>query len=280
MSSDFSYTRNETLLNISNVSLTLGGKLILDKVNAKIDNLKRPGVEQGQVVGFLGPSGIGKTQLSRIIAGLQQPTSGTITITDKAIPVRRGMVGYVPQDYRVFPHRTVLSNLIVAARKRRRGGGVTYNMAKAAARDYLKRFDLLDHADKYPSQLSGGQRQRLSIAQQLLCSEYYIVMDEPFSGLDVKNLRRVLKDINKVSLSHEHMTIIIVTHDVTAALSAADTIWLMGRRRDPEGEVLPGSYIVDTIDTIERNLAWHPEVHKQPGFHELVDEIKDRFEVL
>jgi polar amino acid transport system ATP-binding protein/sulfate transport system ATP-binding protein len=152
--------------------------------------------------------------------------------------------------------------------------------AKSRAMEYLERFGLTAHAEKYPMQLSGGQRQRVAIAQQLLCSEHYLVMDEPFSGLDVIAQEKVQELLIEVSHRHEENTIILVTHDVSAAVAVCDTIWLMGRDREPSGAIIPGARIVEVIDLIERDLAWHPDIRTRPGFHALVDEIKARFHTL
>src|SRR5205807_709075 len=125
------------------------------------------GRTQGQVVGLLGPSGMGKTTLFRVLAGLDAPDRGAVLLGEEGRPVERGMVGVVAQNYPLFSHRTVLSNLIVAGRS----SGESGSEAGRHARDLLGRFDLAAHAYKYPAQLSGGQRQRVAIAQQFMCSE-------------------------------------------------------------------------------------------------------------
>jgi polar amino acid transport system ATP-binding protein/sulfate transport system ATP-binding protein len=233
-------------------------------------------MHQGQIVGLLGPSGVGKTTLFKILAGLLQPDSGTVKIGAQGHPAEPGLVGVVSQNYVLFEHRSVLGNLTVAARQ----AGMSAADAKAASMRYLERFGLAEHAEKYPIQLSGGQRQRIAIAQQLLCSEHYLVMDEPFSGLDVLQQENVQKLIQEVSAGDEESTIIVVTHDVSAAVAVADTIWLMGRERDPQGNVIPGARIVDEIDLIARDLCWHPDIRQQPEYLKLVNEIKDRFHTL
>src|SRR4051812_10270150 len=106
----------ETLLKVEGVSKTLGGSLILKDVNLEIRNIVRPGYTQGQVVGLLGPSGVGKTCLFRILAGLDQPDCGSVLVEEEGIPVKRGMVGVVAQNYPLFAHRTILGNLTVAGR--------------------------------------------------------------------------------------------------------------------------------------------------------------------
>jgi polar amino acid transport system ATP-binding protein/sulfate transport system ATP-binding protein len=274
--STHAYERKEVLVDIQNVSFARNGVPVLREVNAQIRDVVRPGVKQGQIVGLLGPSGVGKTTLFKILAGLLRPDSGTVKIGAAGRPADPGMVGVVAQNYVLFEHRSVLGNLAIAARQ----AGMSGKDAQAAARGYLERFGLADQADKYPVQLSGGQRQRIAIAQQLLCSEHYLVMDEPFSGLDVIQQENVQKLLQEVSSSNEESTLIIVTHDVSAAVAAADTIWLMGRERDAQGNIIPGARIVEEIDLIERELCWQADIRHLPEYAKLVNEIKERFHTL
>ncbi|HSU14955.1 ABC transporter ATP-binding protein [Longimicrobium sp.] len=276
MSTQHAYERKSVLVDIQGVTFARGGVPILREVNAQIRDVVRPGVKQGQIVGLLGPSGVGKTTLFKILAGLVKPDAGTVKIGEKGIPASPGLVGVVAQNYILFEHRTVLGNLVIAAKQ----AGMKADDAKAAAMKYLERFGLQAHAGKYPVQLSGGQRQRVAIAQQLLCSENYLVMDEPFSGLDVLQQENVHALLQEVSLTNEENTLIIVTHDVSAAVAVCDTIWLMGRDRDPQGNVIPGARIVEEIDLIERDLCWHPDIRLRPEYIQLVNEIKERFHTL
>ncbi len=276
MSNTMEYSRGGVLLDLQGVTVTRGGTLVLRDMTAQVHDLVRPGMHQGQIVGLLGPSGIGKTTLFHVLAGLLKPDKGTVKIGDRALPAAPGLVGVVAQNYVLFEHRTVLGNLLIAARQ----AGMKPAEAKEASMKYLERFGLAAHADKFPVQLSGGQRQRIAIAQQLLCSELYLVMDEPFSGLDVIQQENVQRLILEVSQTHEHNTILVVTHDVSAAVAVADTIWLMGRDRDAAGNVVPGARIIETIDLIEKGLAWRPDIRSRPGYIELVNQIKERFHTL
>jgi polar amino acid transport system ATP-binding protein/sulfate transport system ATP-binding protein len=276
VSTSLPYERKGVLLDLQGVEVTRGGTMVLRDLNAQVHDLVRPGMQQGQVVGLLGPSGVGKTTLFHVLAGLLKPDRGTIRVGEKAVPAAPGLVGVVAQNYVLFEHRSVLGNLVIAARQ----AGMDRKQAEEASMKYLERFGLAAHAEKFPLQLSGGQRQRVAIAQQLLCSELYLVMDEPFSGLDVIQQENVQKLILEVSRTHEHNTIIVVTHDVSAAVAVSDTIWLMGRDRDAAGDVIPGARIVETIDLIERDLAWQPDIRSRPGYIELVNEIKARFHTL
>jgi polar amino acid transport system ATP-binding protein/sulfate transport system ATP-binding protein len=269
-------TYTETLLKIDHVNLSYGDKVILRDVNAEIRNIVRPGCTQGQVVGFLGPSGIGKTQLFRIIAGLNQPTSGQVLVNSTLTPVKAGMVGVVAQNYPLFENRTIFSNLILAAKQIEK----STDAAHEKVLKYLKRLDMLDCSQLYPAQISGGQRQRIAIAQQLLCSEHFLLMDEPFSGLDLVMEAKVCELINEIACLDELNTIIVVTHDVTAAATVADHLWLMGRDRDAVGNIIPGARIQETYDLIERDLCWQPAITNSTKFLEFVREVKERFQTL
>ena len=259
----YRYESRETLLRVDRISVTRGDRLILRDVSATIHDIVRPDVaNQGQVVGVLGPSGVGKTTLFRTIAGLEAPDRGRVLIGERQEPVRAGMVGVVFQHYPLLEHRTVLGNLTVCGRD------------PDKARALLDRFGLADRADAWPRELSGGQRQRVAIAQQLMCGHTYLLLDEPFSGLDPLSKQAACELIVEVSRLDERNTIVIVTHDIRAAVQVADTLWLLGR----DGE--PGSRIVQTYNLIERELAWEPGIARTPQFAAFVRELEDRFATL
>jgi polar amino acid transport system ATP-binding protein/sulfate transport system ATP-binding protein len=190
--------------------------------------------------------------------------------------VRAGKVGVVAQHYPLFAHRTVLDNLLVAGVN----GGKSAADAKAKADSLLDRFHLSDRGHLYPAQLSGGQRQRVAIAQQIMCSEQFLLMDEPFSGLDLIALRRVQELIVEIGQLHELNTIFVVTHDISAAVEICDTILLMGRNSDASGKLIPGAKIQATYDLIERGLAWRPNVSSMPEFNATLQDIRQRFTLL
>lgn len=272
MSTQFQYTRQGRLLSVTGLCLSYGNRPILRDVNLSVDDIIRPNMRQGQVVALLGPSGIGKTQLFRCIAGLQRPTLGTISVTKDLIPVQAGMVGVVAQNYPLFEHRTVLKNLVVASMLR----GHSEKEATEKAMNLLAVYSLADRKNFYPGQLSGGQRQRVAIIQQVLSSEHFLLMDEPFSGLDPIMKDTACDTILKISLLDELNTIIVVTHDIESAVTIADTVWLMGRTYDEKGVSL-GSSIVKQYDLVEMGLAWNENIQAMPMFHQVVTEIKNEF---
>src|SRR5262249_47341287 len=217
------------LLKVEGVKLTLGGTRILDGGSFEIIDRVRAGPGTGQGVSLLGPSGVGKTRLLRIIAGLDAPDAGKVLNKDDA-PIAPGSVGVVFQDYPLLRHRTVEGNLELAGRV----GGLDADDARKRTRELLKTFDLTERASFYPAQLSGGQRQRVPIGQQLVVPRQLLLMDEPFSGLDPAALEDVMKLLIEVANLDELNTILVVTHDIRAAMAVSDTLFMLGRERNDE----------------------------------------------
>ncbi|MEP6863787.1 MAG: ATP-binding cassette domain-containing protein [Deltaproteobacteria bacterium] len=269
---------NGALFKAEDISLRLGGNLILEKLTFEIIDRVRPGKITGQIVALLGPSGVGKTQLLRLMAGLSEADHGDVTdVKDgRPHPLLAGEVGLVFQNYILLRHRTVLGNLVIA--------GVMNGMARREARDkaaeLLARFNLGDRATFYPMQLSGGQRQRVAIAQQLVSQKQLLLMDEPFSGLDPAALEEVVKLLVQVRDMDELNTLFIVTHDIRTALKVADTVLMLGRDRAPDGRPLSGARIKETIDLVELGLAYRDDLETDPKFRELEARVKAQFVTL
>jgi ABC-type nitrate/sulfonate/bicarbonate transport system ATPase subunit len=259
-----SYEKQETLIEADAVNLHYGDRVILRDINFQVKNIVRPGVKQGQVISLIGRSGIGKTQLFKILSGLSKPTSGKILLQNNQ-PVKQGDMGVVFQNYYLFEWRTVYQSLELSLKKNK---GFTGD-PKAEINKYAAHFDLAEHLQKYPKQLSGGQRQRASIIQQMLHGSDYLLLDEPFSGLDILVLDRVVDLLLDVSLSDELKTLIIVSHDIGTAVAISDTVIVLGCE---EGK--PGATIKKEIDLMERGLAWQKNIRSDKAFLETLAEIK------
>jgi len=262
------YARAEVLLSVRNVSLTFD-KPILRDVNFEVHNIVRPGLSQGQVISLIGRSGIGKTQLFRILAGLQEPDSGSVAIGTDQHLVEAGEVGIVSQNYLLFNHRTIKDNLRLAMRH----SGLQLKEAEREQliMQYAESFDLLEHLGKYPMQLSGGQRQRTSIIQQILTGNKFILLDEPFSGLDALMIDKVIALLMRISTMDELNTLVIISHDVENALAISDTAYILAREEGKEGAT-----ITETLDLMKLGFAWNPEIRESEAFQQLVAQIKHK----
>lgn len=210
-------------LNIRQVSKSFGNTTILRDINLD--------VEPGTILTLLGPSGCGKTTLLRIIAGLEQPDSGTISIGDRVfvdtenatlLPPQQRRLGFVFQDYGLWPHMKVAANIAFPLKMAKLGQAEI----NARVQEVLKAVQLEEHAQKLPEQLSGGQKQRVSIARALAAKPALILFDEPLSNLDA-NLREELgQEIRRLSQQFGQ-TCINVTHDRREAQLLSDHIALM-----------------------------------------------------
>ncbi len=186
-------------------------------------------VNKGEKVVVCGPSGSGKSTLIRCINRLEEHDSGRIVVAGreltsdvKDIDAVRSEVGMVFQSFNLFPHMTVLKNLMLAPKLVRKTDKAT---ARANAMRLLERVKIPEQADKYPSQLSGGQQQRVAIARALCMNPEIMLFDEPTSALDPEMISEVLDVM--VDLANEGMTMICVTHEMGFARSVADNVVFM-----------------------------------------------------
>lgn len=260
------YSKDGILLKAESINLEFHGKRILRDVNFEIHNITRPNVTQGQVVSLIGRSGIGKTQLFKILSGLKTPTSGQVLVHKGQRPVQAGDMGVVPQNYYLFEWRKVRKILELAIRK---NSAIKKEDYKDVIEKNARDFGLEEQLDKYPMQLSGGQRQRVSILQQLINGSNFLLLDEPFSGLDAVSIAQVIQVLQKVSLSDEIKTIIIVSHDLANSLALSDSALILAKEQGKEGAT-----IAHQIDLICEGLAWQPDIKQIPAFQKLVSNIE------
>lgn len=264
---------DKPLVEVKDVSFAYDGKPILRDISFEICDIP----DHGQVVGILGPSGVGKSTLISLLVGELEPDTGSVSIFDndgkKAVPVRQGMVGKVAQNFWFFPHYTVYENLMIAVSMKNNSNP---SEQKDHVEKILVRFGMADHRHKYRSQLSGGQQQRVAAMRQLLCSDHYTVWDEPFANLDPL-MKDDLADLIVESADADELnTMIIVAHDMAQLLSCADRLILVGPERNPEDDsILPGgSTIVKTYDLVAMGLAYHPDISLTDEYHEMLNVLK------
>ena len=186
-------------------------------------------IGKGEVVVVIGPSGSGKSTLCRTINRLETIDTGTITLDGKPLPnegkalaALRAEVGMVFQSFNLFAHKTILDNVTLGPVKVRGQGRAE---AEKHARELLDRVGVGSQAEKYPAQLSGGQQQRVAIARALAMDPKVMLFDEPTSALDPEMIKEVLDAM--VDLAQRGMTMVVVTHEMGFARTAADRVVFM-----------------------------------------------------
>ena len=183
----------------------------------------------GSLTALLGPSGSGKSNLLRVIAGLEEPDEGTVLILGEhatGLPPQKRGVGFVFQHYAAFKHLTVRENVAFGLRIRKR----PKDEIRERVDELLDLVQLSGLAERYPGQLSGGQRQRMALARALAVEPKVLLLDEPFGALDArvrKELRAWLRRLHE----DVHVTTVLVTHDQEEAMDVADRIVLMNEGR-------------------------------------------------
>ena len=203
------------MLELKNISKQFGQKKIFDHFNLTI--------EDGKILSLVGPSGGGKTTLLRMLAGLEKIDSGEIIHNGEVVPIDHlemlNLLGFVFQDFQLFPHLSVLDNLTLSPVKTM---GMTKETAKEKAVTLLQRLGLGEYADAYPYSLSGGQKQRVALARAMMIDPQIIGYDEPTSALDPE----LRQEVEKLILQNREagMTQIVVTHDLKFAESISDNI--------------------------------------------------------
>lgn len=212
---------SEALVVMTDVNKHFGDLHVLKDINLTVGT--------GEVVILIGPSGSGKSTLCRTINRLETFESGSITIDGKALPEEgkelaalRADVGMVFQSFNLFPHMTVLKNVMLAPMRVR---GTPEEEAERKARELLARVGISEQAEKFPGQLSGGQQQRVAIARALAMEPRVLLFDEPTSALDPEMVGEVLDVMRK--LAGSGVTMIVVTHEMGFARQVADRVIFM-----------------------------------------------------
>jgi NitT/TauT family transport system ATP-binding protein len=216
-----------------------------------------------EVVAVVGRSGSGKTTLLRLIAGLIEPTSGTVDLLGVAPAVarRRKRIGFVAQDSRLHPWRTVRQNVTLPLevnRSARTNGHVS-------PEEWVARMGLTDAIDAYPHQLSGGMRQRVALARSLVTDPEVLLMDEPLASLDELTREDLREELLRLWESRPR-SVVYVTHDIEEAVLLADRVVVIGGARPAR-----------ILGSVRISLA-RPRTKREPRFYDLVQEVRGRLE--
>ncbi len=211
----------EKILEIKNVSKKYQNKegeiLALQNINLRVN--------KGEFVSIIGPSGCGKSTLLSIIAGLEEKNGGEIYIEGEKITGISPKLGYMLQRDCLLEWRSILSNTMFGLEIK----GKKDKEAKAYVEELLKKYDLYDFKDKYPSELSGGMRQRVALIRTLAVKPKILLLDEAFSALDYQTRIMVTNDIFHI-LRREGITALVVTHDISEAISMSDRVVVLNAR--------------------------------------------------
>ena len=217
-----SVEKKETLIQVQNLTKTFGGSV--HALNGVSTDIKK-----GEVVCVLGPSGSGKSTFLRCLNRLEDPTDGRIIFAGEDlmdpktdIDMHRQKMGMVFQHFNLFPHMSILKNMTIAPMKLQKRGK---DEAEGQAMKLLERVGLADRANAYPSQLSGGQKQRIAIVRALCMNPEVMLFDEPTSALDPEMVGEVLNVMR--DLAKEHMTMVVVTHEMGFAREVSDRVIFM-----------------------------------------------------
>ncbi len=210
-------------LEVNNASIAYGDKEVVNRVSFNL--------QKGDIGSLLGPSGCGKTSLLRSIAGFEPLSSGEIRLQGECVvkqgymlPPEKRRVGMVFQDFALYPHLTVAKNVTFGLH------ALPKRQQQLRLVELLKLVDLEHVAEHYPHQLSGGQQQRVALIRAMAPRPNILLLDEPFSGLDVELREQLAREIRDI-LKRDNITAILVTHDQLEAFAMADVIGVLGDGR-------------------------------------------------
>jgi sulfonate transport system ATP-binding protein len=217
-------------------------------------------VRAGEFVSVVGPTGCGKSTLLNVAAGLLMPSSGAVKVFDELLAGVNARAGYMFQSDALMPWRDALGNVIAGLEFR----GVERKAAEARGREWLKRVGLAGFGDRYPHQLSGGMRKRIALAQMLILDPQILLMDEPFSALDIQT-RQLMENELLELWSANRKSVVFITHDLEEAISLSDRVVVLsaGPASHPIGQFivdLPRPRDVADIRLTPRFIELHTQI--------------------
>ena len=217
----------------------------------------------GETLSVVGPSGCGKSTLLRVVAGLDEHTSGTVTVAGQVVSQPITDVGIVFQRDLLLDWRTVIDNVLLPAELKKMDPA----SARRRARDLLAELGVADFADRFPWELSGGMRQRVAIARALLCNPSMLLLDEPFSALDALTRDQMNVTLQQVQAS-AHVTTLLITHSILEAVYLSDRVIVMSAR--------PGRVLDDIRVPFARPRRL--SLREDPEFVDITRRIRVHFE--
>ncbi len=217
-------TQASNVLRLQNVARRFPGRTPKAPAFTAVRNLNFD-VNEGEFVSIVGPSGCGKSTLLNLVAGLDRPSEGTVSLHGVAVSGPNASVGFMLQKDLLLPWRTVLQNVEFGLEAHNHNSA---DRRERALRE-LKRCRLLDFADRYPYQISGGQRQRAALARTLAIDPDIVLLDEPFSALDAQT-KLVLQKSFAATIAGSGLTTLLITHDLSEAVAMSDRILVMSDR--------------------------------------------------
>ena len=230
--------KTDTVIQLENVSKSFSGLDVLKGISFSL--------REGEVLTLLGPSGCGKSTIMQLIAGLDCPDSGKITVAGEAVRGQPGRVSYMHQKDLLLPWKRVIDNVTVPLRLR----GVAKQKAREAAAPLFEPFGLAGFEYYYPSRLSGGMRQRAALMRTYLYSREIMLLDEPFGALDAIT-REKLQDWLAELIASLKTTVLMVTHDIDEAILIADRVLVISEK--PAGVVAEER--IDLLRPRSRSMA-------------------------
>ena len=214
---------------------------------------------KGELTSLLGPSGCGKTTLLKIIAGLLEPSSGSVAVNGRQVTGPGADRAFVFQDFALMPWASVLQNVSFGLEMR----GMNKNERESIAQNYIEEVGLQGFEKSFPHELSGGMRQRVGLARALAVDADVLLMDEPFSAVDEQTRRKFQEDLLQL-VANKNKTFIFVTHSIEEAVYVSDQIAILLPRPSRVSEIIrPSNFRAKGVDAIRRD----------PEYLDIVDNI-------